>query len=126
MDQKNLSADLEELFFYSTGKAEILKGISGEFRGCELSAVLGQSGSGKSSLLNVLSGFVKKRVTGNVKINGESDMQEIRRRSKYIMQDYKLHSFITVQEAMQFSANFQLTGFDENFKLEKVNTLDVV
>lgn len=83
--------------------------------------MLGQSGSGKSSLLNVLSGFTKTRVSGSVKINGKSDGLEMRRRSKYIMQDYTLHSYITVQEAMQFSANFQLTGLDEKFKLEKVN-----
>lgn len=90
------------------GKKDVLTNISGEFRGSELSIIIGQSGSGKSCLLNILSGFTKKHVSGSVKLNGKFNETEIRLRSKYIMQDYSLHRYITVKEAMIFAANLKL------------------
>lgn len=49
---------------------EILKSVSGEF--LQMTGIVGPSGSGKSSLLNVLSGFSQSHVAGDVKINGEA------------------------------------------------------
>lgn len=46
------------------GPKQALKGISGEFRGCELTAMIGPSGSG--SLLKVLSGLIKGNVSGSI------------------------------------------------------------
>lgn len=94
--------------------------MSGEFRGCELSAVLGQSGSGKTSLLNILSGYTTKNVSGSIRINGSENEQKIRKRSKYIRQNYALHHFITVREAMNFAANFKLHGSSQTCKNLKV------
>jgi len=48
---------------------EILKNISGSFKSGTVTAILGASGGGKTSLLNVLSGKIKKG--GNVKLSGE-------------------------------------------------------
>ncbi|KAG8321768.1 hypothetical protein J6590_040023 [Homalodisca vitripennis] len=42
----------------ASGKV-ILNGVSGRFRSGHLSAVMGPSGAGKTSLLNILSGFTK-------------------------------------------------------------------
>lgn len=42
---------------YFTEKKTILKGVSGAFYQGQLCAIIGSSGSGKSSLLNALSGY---------------------------------------------------------------------
>lgn len=43
--------------FTSLGRKQILKNLNGEFRSGELTVIMGPSGSGKSSLLNILTGF---------------------------------------------------------------------
>lgn len=39
------------------GKKNILKRVSGKFQCGELTAIMGPSGAGKTSLLNILTGF---------------------------------------------------------------------
>lgn len=53
----NMCAILKIKFFFFTEKKTILKGVSGTFYHSQLCAIIGCSGSGKSSLLNVLSGY---------------------------------------------------------------------
>lgn len=85
-----------------------MKDVSGEFRGCELSAIVGASGSGKSTLLNILSGFVTKNVSGTIRINGvECRAESFKRHSTYIMQEENLHSLLTVREAMNFAVKLK-------------------
>lgn len=92
--------------FILDGK-EILKGINGEFRCCELSAIIGPSGSGKSSTLNLLSGYTSASFT--VKVNQKVASQKtIRFKSSYIMQEYNLHKFLTVHEMMTFAINLKV------------------
>lgn len=98
--------------------------MSGEFRGGRLTAILGQSGSGKTSLLDVLTGFTRKNVSGAIKINGNENICAIRKRSKYIMQDYLIQHFITVREAMNFAANLKLLGVSRASKTGKVITIN--
>lgn len=96
---------------------QILKGITGEFCGSELSAVIGPSGSGKSSLLDILSGFKRVNVTGSFALNGASvSTSVVRKVSSYVMQDNKLHGFLTVYETMMFAANFKRKNDREKHK----------
>ena len=91
-----------------SGKKHVLKGISGEFRGCELSAVIGPSGCGKSSLLNILSGFVRSNVYGSIKLNGkERNDDSFRKQSTFIMQEENLHSLLTIRESMTFAVKLK-------------------
>lgn len=94
--------------------------MSGEFRSNELTAIIGASGSGKSSLLNVLSGYHTKNVEGSVQLNGVECQEFIQQYSSYIMQEYKFHQFITVYETLMFSINCKTTESDDNAKKEKV------
>lgn len=110
-----------DTFFLPADKSEILKKISGEFRGCELSAVVGKSGSGKTSLLNVLSGYTTCNVSGSVRINGRASRNDVQCKSNYITQDYSLHPFITVYEAMQFAANLKLNHINVVDRNRKVS-----
>lgn len=80
--------------------------ISGEFKQFELSAIVGQSGSGKTSLLNVLSTFRTSKHSGSLQIDGSCvSPEEVRRNSSYIMQEFTFHHYITVGEAMMFTVN---------------------
>jgi ABC-type multidrug transport system ATPase subunit len=83
--------------------------------------VLGQSGSGKTTLLKALSGYTTKNISGSIRINDEENIQVIRKRSNFIMQNSTLHHFITVWEAMQFAANFKLHGVSKACKNIKVS-----
>lgn len=64
---KNITKD------YSTGntKVEALKGVSIDFRKAEFVSVLGQSGCGKTTLLNIIGGL-DKYTKGDLFINGVS------------------------------------------------------
>jgi ABC-type multidrug transport system ATPase subunit len=88
---------------------QILHEISGEFRSYELSGIIGPSGSGKSSLLNILSGYISNNISGNLKVNQNVVSQKtIRLKSSYIMQENKLHEFLTVYETMSFAMNLKV------------------
>lgn len=91
-----------------TDDKSVLKHLNGEFRARELTVILGPSGSGKSSLLNLLSGYISKHA-GVVKVNGSPrDPQQFRHLSSYVMQDSLLHPLLTVKEAMNFSVNLKI------------------
>lgn len=97
---------------------EIVKEINGEFRSHELSCILGPSGSGKSTMLNVLSGYTTKNFSGVIKVNGSiSNQKAIRWKSSYIMQENKLHEFLTVSETMSFAMNLKV-GSRRDHKVE--------
>lgn len=71
--------------------------------------IVGPSGSGKSSLLNILSGYMSQNVSGVVKVNGSPrDRKQFRHVSSYVMQDSLLHPLLTVKEAMSFSVNLKI------------------
>lgn len=58
---------------YDTGAAsvEALKGINLRFRDCEFVSILGQSGCGKTTMLNIIGGL-DQYTSGDLKINGNS------------------------------------------------------
>lgn len=67
LELKNIRKD------YGTGgtTVEALKGIDLRFRDCEFVSVLGQSGCGKTTLLNIIGGL-DQYTEGDLKINGKS------------------------------------------------------
>lgn len=108
-----------KLFHLDREPKVILKCVNGEFLAGELSAIVGPSGSGKSTLLNILSGLSHSQVSGSIKINKEAvSSREIRKMSSYVMQDNKLHDFLTVYETISFAANFKCR--DEKQKESKI------
>ena len=58
---------------YVTGSTTVsaLKGINLRFRDCEFVSILGQSGCGKTTMLNIIGGL-DKNTSGDLKINGVS------------------------------------------------------
>lgn len=115
-----------KLTFCLSDVIEILKQINGEFRERELSCIVGPSGCGKSSLLNVLSGYLPD-YSGIIRVNGsEAKQNTIRSRSSYIMQENKLHEFLTVYETMSFSMKLKIGNrLNGDQQRAKVRTMTV-
>lgn len=102
---------------------EVLKGVSGEAIPGEVLAILGTSGAGKTSLINVLNGWVKnsktRMLTGEVKANELLISEfEYSLYTGYVLQEDILLATMTVSECLNFSAKLKLTGTDA-FKKER-------
>ncbi|XP_046663977.1 ATP-binding cassette sub-family G member 1-like isoform X2 [Homalodisca vitripennis] len=112
-------------FPFRRERKEILKGISGDFQASELTGIIGPSGSGKSSLLDILSGY-SLEFSGQVLHNGASrDLQQFRKQVAYIMQDCRLQPLITVKEAMVSAAQLKL-GRLYSFKQKMTIVMDIL
>jgi len=98
---------------FTVGQHQILKNCWGKVEAGEIMAIMGPSGSGKSSLLNVLAGRSASRigvkVEGNVKVAGqEINPVAFRRNIAYVMQDDALMATAHPREALEFSASLRL------------------
>mmetsp|Transcript_33883 Transcript_33883/g.59055 ORF Transcript_33883/g.59055 Transcript_33883/m.59055 type:complete len:608 (-) Transcript_33883:23-1846(-) len=105
----------------------VLKDISGYAKPGELLAVMGTSGAGKSSLLSVLSGWVKpskdRKITGDIKANGVSIFSlHYSKLAGNVLQEDILLSTLTVKETIQFSADLR-TPYSTEEKARRVNQL---
>ncbi|CAB0029612.1 unnamed protein product [Trichogramma brassicae] len=92
---------------------EILKNVSGEFRSGRLTAILGPSGAGKTSLLNLLAKQGPRNgVGGCMRLNGSSyeEQPELFRRLKvcYVPQDFALMPLLTCRETIYVAARLKL------------------
>lgn len=87
----------------------ILNGIHAHMPAGSLTAIIGSSGSGKTSLLNVMAGRMeatKLKVSGSTTFNGIPSINKIR--SAYVMQQDILIPTLTVRETLQYSADLRL------------------
>lgn len=87
----------------------ILDGVGARMQAGSLTAIIGSSGSGKTSLLNTMAGRVESstlKISGSTTFNGDSDIAHIR--SAYVMQQDVLIPTLTVRETLQYAADLRL------------------
>ncbi|XP_055598768.1 ATP-binding cassette sub-family G member 4-like [Uranotaenia lowii] len=103
----------------------ILENVSGTFAPGRLTAIMGPSGSGKSSLLNILSGFKKHGVIGSVMINGDSLTEEtFRNKCVYIQQDCDMLEHLTAQETLDYASELKMPSHISSMvRKKKVNDI---
>ncbi|XP_057969768.1 pleiotropic drug resistance protein 1-like [Malania oleifera] len=91
-------------------RLELLKGISGAFRPGVLTALMGVSGAGKTTLMDVLAGRkTGGYIDGNITISGYPKKQETFARISGYCEQNDIHSpQVTVYEALVYSAWLRL------------------
>lgn len=106
---ENLSYDVKT----SPKPLKILKSISGFANSGQMLAILGESGSGKTSLISILSGRMSAQK--NVKISGKVKLNSISIRdidyslySSYLPQQNIYFSYLTPREALMFAATLKI------------------
>jgi ABC-type multidrug transport system ATPase subunit len=96
---------------------ELLKGVSGHFQSGTLTALMGSSGAGKTTLMDVLS--LRKtsgEITGDIRLNGfPQEAKSFRRCTGYVEQFDTQSPQLTVRETVEFSAKMRL---DEAIPME--------
>lgn len=103
-----------------TEKQQVLRGINVEFKRGEFVAVLGESGCGKSTFMNILGGL-DMDYTGSIVLDGEflkdfteKQLDDYRKsRVGLIFQSYNLISHMTVRENIEIAMTMSNLGKEE-------------
>lgn len=105
-----ISVAFEDMGLKLHNGATVLAGVTGEFPEGRLCAVMGPSGAGKTTFMNVLCGKATYgTMTGKVLINGEpGSISDYKSVMGFVPQDDIVHENLTVSEQISFSA--QLRG----------------
>ncbi|KAK4274401.1 hypothetical protein QN277_017626 [Acacia crassicarpa] len=92
-------------------RLELLRGVSGAFRPGILTALMGVSGAGKTTLMDVLAGRkTSGYIEGSITISGYPKKQETFARISGYCEQFDIHSpYVTVYESLLFSAWLRLS-----------------
>ncbi|KAM5562394.1 hypothetical protein ABKV19_017560 [Rosa sericea] len=85
----------------------ILQGVTGSVHPGEILALMGPSGGGKTTLLNLLSGRAKLN-SGTITYNDQPYTKSLKQRIGYVMQDDLLFPHLTVKETLTYAALLRL------------------
>lgn len=112
---------------YSLGDRTILDNISGCVKPGQIMAIMGASGAGKSTFLDILARKRKRGdVSGTTLVNGrEVDDAEFKKVVGYVDQEDTLMSTLTVYETILYSALLRLPR-EMSIEAKKFRTLETM
>ncbi len=108
----------------ASGKQQVLNDINAEFEAGKVYAIIGESGSGKTTFLSLISALDKLQ-DGDIKYNGKS-LKKIggpEFRLKYVnivFQSYNLIKYMTAKENVEVAIDFDNRKVDANKYLKQV------
>ncbi len=111
-------------FKYKNSKDDIIKNFSIDIQKGDILSILGESGSGKSTILRIISGL-EKPSSGEIKINektlvdNKTFLPPEARGVGMVFQDYALFPHMTVSQNVKFGLN-KLSKKDKNNRLKEV------
>ncbi|KAJ3413478.1 hypothetical protein HDV05_007923 [Chytridiales sp. JEL 0842] len=109
----NLQLDFDDLSLKLPSGTRILQGVTGKIVSGRMTAIMGPSGAGKTTFMNVLMGKVK-RTGGTITINGvPAEMHEFRKVIGYVPQEDTMLRELTVHENLLYSARVRLSRHQE-------------
>jgi ABC-type multidrug transport system ATPase subunit len=114
--------DFEDLSLELPNGARVLKGVTGTFKGGRMCAVMGPSGAGKTTFMNVLCGKATYgKMAGKISINGkEADISQLKTVLGFVPQDDIVHEDLTVREQIQFSAELRNAVNTSEDQIERI------
>ena len=101
----------------------ILKNLTGICKAGEVSAILGASGAGKTSLLNIIACRIAQTEGKLFANQTEYDYEKFGDFANYVMQTDILMQTLTVRETLHFAADLKLNSPAEE-KNRKIKDLD--
>ncbi|XP_056007788.1 uncharacterized protein LOC125666691 [Ostrea edulis] len=101
----------------------ILTNINGKAKSGQILAIMGPTGSGKTSLLNILAGNVPL-TSGTITLNGSSFTKLQRRKLAYVLQSDIFMSRLTLRETLYFTAMIRLP--DHVSKADKMARIEEI
>lgn len=112
---------------YSLGGRDILDNISGNVKSGQVMAIMGASGAGKSTFLDILARKNKRgTVSGTMLVNGrEVKDGEFKKVTGFVDQEDTLMRTLTVYETILYSALLRLPR-DMSFEAKKFRTLETM
>lgn len=112
---------------YTLGNRKILDGISGRVKSGQVMAIMGASGAGKSTFLDILARKNKRgSITGTTLVNGrEVSDNEFRKVVGYVDQEDTLMPTLTAYETVLYSALLRLPR-EMSYEAKKYRTLETM
>lgn len=102
----SITLGFKDLGLEIPGHGKVLSGVSGEFKAGRMTIILGPSGAGKTTFMNVLCGKAHYGTPfGKVLVNGvETQLADFKSVIGFVPQDDVVHEKLTVREQIHFSA----------------------
>ncbi|ELT98073.1 hypothetical protein CAPTEDRAFT_116801 [Capitella teleta] len=92
---------------------EVLKNVNIQVKRGQLTALLGNSGSGKTSLLDVIACRHQGKLKGKVTFGGKNlDEATFKKKCGYVIQSDRLLANLTVQEILMYTAQLKFANTD--------------